>query len=238
MSNSFQCPFCQSYFPLTRDTYSGYLSSFDYSDNSYSSPTPLPISTYKMESSSSEINIEFFKCPACGKTSTKISATGSQYPKNLNMFFYPLSLAKQLPDYIPTSIKEDYEEAYRIVNLSPKASATLSRRCLQGMISDFWGINERTLYKSIDKLKDKIPSSQWEAVDSVRKIGNIGAHMENDINLIIDIDPKESEILLQFIELLIRKWYIVRHDEETTLKKIVDMSEKKSYAKKGKTNFD
>ena len=51
----------------------------------------------------------------------------------------PESDAKVFPDYIPQQIREDYVEASKIKELSPKASATLSRRCLQGMIRDFWG---------------------------------------------------------------------------------------------------
>ena len=41
-----------------------------------------------------------------------------------------------------------------------------------------------------------------DAIDAVRKIGNIGAHMERDINLIVDIDPNEAAILIGLIELL------------------------------------
>ena len=47
----------------------------------------------------------------------------------------PQSQAKVFPSYIPRAILEDYEEACLIRDLSPKASATLSRRCLQGMHS-------------------------------------------------------------------------------------------------------
>ena len=43
----------------------------------------------------------------------------------------PKSKAKQFPDYVPPAIRQDYEEACLILNDSPKASATLSRRCLQ-----------------------------------------------------------------------------------------------------------
>ncbi len=54
----------------------------------------------------------------------------------------PPSSAKVFPDYVPEPIREDYKEACAIRDLSPKASATLSRRCLQGMIRDFWGDQE------------------------------------------------------------------------------------------------
>ena len=42
----------------------------------------------------------------------------------------------------------------------------------------------------------------------IRKAGNIGAHMEKDISIIIDIDPGDARILIQLIETLIQKWYI------------------------------
>ncbi|WP_083803471.1 DUF4145 domain-containing protein [Sagittula stellata] len=58
------------------------------------------------------------------------------------------------PSFIPTPIIEDYTEACRISLLSPKASATLSRRCLQGMIRDFCGIKEKNLFNEIEKLKE------------------------------------------------------------------------------------
>ncbi len=99
----------------------------------------------------------------------------------------PRSFAKPFPDYVPFPIRADYEEACLIRDLSPKASATLSRRCLQGIIRDYWGIQKNTLYSEINELKDRIDSATWQAIDAVRSIGNIGAHMEKDINVIIDV---------------------------------------------------
>jgi hypothetical protein len=54
-----------------------------------------------------------------------------------NWGLMPESDAKPQPDFIPKALVEDYTEACRIRDLSPKASATLARRCLQGMIRDF-----------------------------------------------------------------------------------------------------
>ena len=92
--------------------------------------------------------------------------------------------AKVFPDYVPAAIRADYLEACLVRDLSPKASATLSRRCLQGMIRDFWGIKKARLIDEIEALKDKTDELTWEAIDSVRSIGNIGAHMQKDIDLI------------------------------------------------------
>jgi hypothetical protein len=139
----------------------------------------------------------------------------------------PSSSAKQFPDYIPQQILSDYQEAHLISELSPKASATLSRRCLQGMIRDFWGISRSRLIDEIRELEQHIDKETWQAIDAVRSIGNIGAHMERDIDKIIDVDPGEALFLLQLIEMLIQEWYIARHEREERLKAIVGVSSDK-----------
>jgi hypothetical protein len=87
----------------------------------------------------------------------------------------PASRALAFPDYIPQAIINDYNEACLIQNASPKASATLSRRCLQGIIRDFWKVKPGRLVDEIEQIKDKTDPITWEAIDSVRKVGNIGA---------------------------------------------------------------
>jgi len=79
----------------------------------------------------------------------------------------PPSMAKAFPDYVPKPILDDYNEACLIVDLSPKASATLSRRCLQGILRDFWGVKPGNLVKEIDQIKDKTDPLTWDAIDSV-----------------------------------------------------------------------
>ncbi len=144
----------------------------------------------------------------------------------------PSSTYKIFPDYIPKSIVDDYIEACEIKNLSPKASATLSRRCLQGIIRDFWGIRKERLKDEIDNLKCKIDKTTWDAIDAVRSIGNIGAHMEKDINIIIDVEENEAELLTELIETLFKDWYITRHDRENNLNKIIQIAENKKKGKK------
>jgi len=139
----------------------------------------------------------------------------------------PQSHAKQFPDYIPKPIIGDYEEACSIKNLSPKASATLSRRCIQGIIRDFWGISKGRLVDEIKDLKELIDPCTWQAIDGIRKIGNISAHMEKDINLVIDVDPDEAGLLISLIEILISDWYINRHDRQEKLQAIIEIAASK-----------
>lgn len=147
-------------------------------------------------------------------------------------FSFPPKKAIRFPEYIPAAIQSDYFEAVSIIDTSPKASATLARRCLQGMIHDFWGIHEKNLNAEISALKAKVSATQWSAMDALRKIGNIGAHMEADVNLIVDVESDEAQKMLKLIELLIEKWYVARHDEEQLLAEVSSIGEQKEADRK------
>ncbi|KJC35393.1 hypothetical protein UP09_29385 [Bradyrhizobium sp. LTSP885] len=159
----------------------------------------------------------------------------------------PESSAIPQPDCIPRPLVADYYEACRIRDLSPKASATLARRCLQGMIRDFCGIAKGTLDAEIKELRTKIDSGQApagvthesaEAIDQVRSIGNIGAHMERDINLIVEVDPGEAQALIELIEMLFEEWYVARHNRRHRLAKIAAIAaDKKAKIAEGKAEL-
>jgi len=140
----------------------------------------------------------------------------------------PESIAKPQPDYIPEEIRKTYREACRIVSLSPKASATLSRRCLQGMIRDFWDVSDRpNLYQEIEAIHDRVDPDTWDAIDAVRTVGNIGAHMEKDVNLIVDVEDNEAELLVGLIETLFADWYVSREKRRERNQAIKKMAKNK-----------
>ncbi len=139
-----------------------------------------------------------------------------------------------MPDYLPVAVLADYKEACLIAALSPKASATLSRRCLQGMIRDFWGVTGRTLFDEIEAIEEKVDKLTWDAIDAVRNIGNIGAHMEKDINVIVDVEPNEAKLLIGLIETLVDEWYVARHDREERFSKLIATAQNKKAEAKNK----
>lgn len=145
--------------------------------------------------------------------------------------------AKPMPDYIPAQILQDYQEACLIKDLSPKASATLSRRCLQGMIRDFGQVKAGRLFDEIKELDENlaagtaprdVSSDSIAALNAIRRIGNIGAHMEKDVSLLIDVDPGEAEALINVIELLLEEWYIERHKRRERFASILAIDEEKT----------
>lgn len=142
--------------------------------------------------------------PDCRKTSIHAAVRSASQTLHGRPFFakdaeeillrrlIPDSTARVLPDYIPAVLVEDYIEACRIRDLSPKASATLVRRCLQGMIRDFCNVHKSTLYAEITHLRELVEAGNAppgvsaetvDAIDHVRGIGNIGAHMQADITI-------------------------------------------------------
>lgn len=184
-----------------------------------------PNDCYNRQKDSTDVIIYHIRCSntECGK----YIIVGRFFTTNKQFDILPQHVHKNYPHYIPKQIRDDYTEAADIIELSPKAAATLFRRCLQGMIHDFWNIHEKNLNAEITELQNKVPSSMWKALDGIRKIGNIGAHMESDVNLIVDIDISEAKKLQKLIELLFDKWYIARHDEEELYNDISDISDKK-----------
>ena len=218
--SGFQCSYCSMVVRISNGTASYGYPSFD-RDNDFC-PNNYDLSTIK---------VNFYKCPNCGRFSVSVKGLGSMVA-NIDTTLQPKSLAKQFPTYIPEAIRSDYEEACAIVNLSPKASATLSRRCLQGMIHDFWDIKLKNLNQEITALKDKIPADLWSSIDALRQLGNIGAHMEKDTDVIVDIDPNEAEFLIKLIELLMKEWYINREERKKLFSDIISTNEAKQEQRK------
>jgi hypothetical protein len=222
------CPFCNRNTTITDSNYHT-----DYAD-------------LKIENThgSKKLYIAFIVCPnpQCKEFTlsttlydSEFKGTNSGYVKTKLLKRWdliPASQAKVFPTYIPIAITTDYEEACLIKDLSPKASATLSRRCLQGIIRDFWGIKKNRLVDEIEAIKEKVDQLTWEAIDAVRKIGNIGAHMEKDINVIIDVEPQEASLLIELIELLVKDWYITRYERQQRLQNIIEVKNQKEELKK------
>lgn len=225
---SWKCPFCNQNATIK-------------DDNIHESSTTLKIENFQGDK---EVYTSFIVCPNedCKKFTLSIFLFESKYNYGNNRRetgdlvkrwdLIPQSNAKIFPEYVPKPIIEDYNEACSILNLSPKASATLARRCLQGMIRDYFGVSKARLVDEINAIQDKMDPLTWKSIDAVRKIGNIGAHMEKEIDLIIEVDPKEASILLQLIEQLIEDWYITRHERQLRLSTIVEISEDKDKQKK------
>jgi hypothetical protein len=95
---------------------------------------------------------------------------------------------------------EDYQEACLAIEQSPKAAAALCRRCLSEMLRDFWQVQPGSLSDEFRQVKGAVDPLTWEAIESVRKSGMIGARMESEGAEIQDTEPGEAKMLIGLTE--------------------------------------
>ena len=116
---------------------------------------------------------------------------------------------------VPESFRADYTEAYQVLEASAKASAALSRRVLQGVLTD-QGYSSSNLAEQIDSVlaesdpKKRLPGHFQETIDAVRHFGNFAAHPITEVTSlqIIDVEPEEAEWCLEIIEALFAHYYV------------------------------
>ena len=101
-----------------------------------------------------------------------------------------------------------------VLAVSPKASAALSRRCLQAILRSH-GYNQRDLAQQIDALLNEsdpakaIPTALRATVDVVRNFGNFSAHPVTDQTTlqIIAVDECEAEWCLDILDEMFDHYY-------------------------------
>jgi uncharacterized protein DUF4145 len=116
---------------------------------------------------------------------------------------------------VPPEIAADYNEAASVLHLSPKASAALSRRCLQ-VVLQHAGYTQKDLAKQIDAVlaeqdaSKNLPSSLRIIVDAVRNFGNFAAHKITDQTTLqlIDVEPAEAEYCLDVLDAVFDHYYV------------------------------
>jgi len=113
---------------------------------------------------------------------------------------------------VPPEFAEDYTEACLVLPDSPKASAALSRRCLQHILREKAGVKPSNLADEIQEALDRnlFPSYIAEIVDAVRNVGNFAAHptKSKQTGEIIDVEPGEAELNLDVIEALFDFYFV------------------------------
>ncbi len=156
-------------------------------------------------------------CPACKKTIFLLDCSRVDYnfpQKIFSRLVYPKSISRNpLPLEVDDSIVvSDYSEAALILVDSPKASAALSRRCLQHILREKAGVKHSDLSKEIQEVlnSEKLPTEISENLDAVRNIGNFAAHplKSTSTGEIMDVEPEEAEWNLEVLDQLIDFYYV------------------------------
>lgn len=121
---------------------------------------------------------------------------------------WPLKSNIELPiDEMPNNIKELYEEARNIFNLSPKGSCAILRLALQKLCNQIAGKDEKTKIDETikDLVKNGLPSSLQKSMDAIRIIGNEAVH-PGQIN--IDDNKDIAIALFKLMNIIVEKMII------------------------------
>ena len=134
------------------------------------------------------------------------------------------------PPEVPTGYAADYLEACLVLSDSAKASAALSRRCLQNLLRGEAHVTPSNLASEIQEVLDsgKLPTHIAESIDAVRNIGNFAAHpiKSDSTGEIVDVEPGEAEWNLDVLESLFDSYFVqpekTRQRRATLNKKLAD----------------
>jgi hypothetical protein len=135
-----------------------------------------------------------------------------------------------VPNEVPGDIAQDYNEACLVFSDSPKASAALSRRCLQSLLRAAAGVKPGDLSDEIQQVIDggKLPAGISDNIDAVRNIGNFAAHpiKSQSTGMVVPVEPHEAEWNLEVLESLFDHYYVqparARAQREALNKKLQD----------------
>ncbi len=176
--------------------------------------------------------IRHCKCPACERV---IIQLGRWTPPGFLRWEYlvrPKTISRSpLPPEVPTEFAEDYKEACLVFADSPKASAALSRRCLQNLLREKANTTKRDLADQIQEVlgSKTLPTYLAESLDAVRNIGNFAAHpiKSKSTGEIVDVEPGEAEWNLDVLEGLFDFYFVqekkLREKREKLNQKLKDV---------------
>lgn len=172
-------------------------------------PPFSPRSDYIRSDNAAEfLTIDSFNCPFCRQlhaTMVYVARREDGKPVSVRRTIFPVDRGRRvLPPGLPEAIEHEYREAAAIFEISPRASAAMSRRCLQSVLREVAGSTKERLDKAIDEVigKGVLPGELARELDAVRVIGNFGAHpmKAEATGVILDVEPGEAEWNLEVLE--------------------------------------
>lgn len=159
----------------------------------------------------------FTLCPACFKGIIRLYVKPVYNGQLLSAEGHYLARPKvsgrtPVPPEVPSTFSGDYNEACLVLADSPKASAALSRRCLQHILRDKANVKHQNLDREIQEVLDRnlVPPHIAENLDAIRTTGNFAAHpiKSTSSGEIVEVEPHEAEWNLEVLEELFDFFFV------------------------------
>ncbi|TAT74812.1 DUF4145 domain-containing protein (plasmid) [Rhizobium ruizarguesonis] len=237
MSQNWRCPYCGYFSTLTEKNVS--VTDGDLNRLSKSGQLKIRIVSISCPNDSCKsLTVESSIAPVktvgrmgSGGSTTEIDMSAVVWRKTL----LPEANVKPLPVSVPEEIRITYREAVLISEISGRAAAAMARRCLQGIVRDFFDIPQEkrgNLGAELAFAREKIDPDLWEDIQTLRSVGDIGAHMDKNVDQIIDVSPQEARSLIELIETLFAEWYAAREKRAKNKLALKEMLDDKRQAQK------
>lgn len=153
-------------------------------------------------------------CPTCGRMIIQIGKFGAHGIPRGMFVAYPGGATSREPlsPDVPEPFASDYIEACLVLSDSAKASAALSRRCLQSILREKGGVKHQDLSREIDEIlsSKQLPPHLANSIDAVRQVGNFAAHpiKSTSTGSIVEVEPGEAEWLLDVLEGMFQFFFV------------------------------
>ncbi len=172
-------------------------------------------------------DVRTWTCPACDRVFVTLSrmnynnplGRSQQVPAEVYVEFidevviWPrVSSRAPVPSEVPPEYASLAREAGLILVDSPRASAALSRRCLQQLLRDKAGAPHSDLYHEIEWAVGNagLPSHASESLHELRAIGNMAAHPTKSTATgdYMEVEPGEADWTLDVLDALFDHYFV------------------------------
>jgi Domain of unknown function (DUF4145) len=181
-------------------------------------------------------------CASCGRLIVRLFSAGEYYAntrawgQDLASYLVRPKVAGRtpIPAEVPSEYQDDFNEACLVLADSAKASAALSRRCLQNLLRSHAKVKHRDLAKEIEEVlaRGVLPSHISDGLDAVRVIGNFAAHpmKSQSTGEIVPVELGEAEWNLDVLESLFDFYFVaparLQAKRDALNKKLADAGKK------------
>lgn len=133
--------------------------------------------------------------------------------KNVWRVVWPMAAARPVPSEVAdddAALARDYFEASMVLNLSPRASAALARRCLEAILVAKTGAQKGTTLDDKIKHAEKQLPDLADHMKHLRDIGNFASHLRvhKETGEVVEVTTEEAEWTLEVVEMLFDRLYV------------------------------
>lgn len=181
-----------------------------------------------LDDSEGEWEVQYRKCPSCKRIVVKLSCDRTAYPLTAgpdevivkpefvdtiySFFVWPRELVRRFSelDQVPEQYRKDYEEAVAVLPSSARASAALSRRCLQNLLRNVAKVRRGKLADEIGEFVNRtrgLSPVTAEEMQELRELGNLALHPDK-VEALLPVDAQEAEWMLDTLESLFEFFFV------------------------------